>query len=231
MWRRLRRLGRLGAQQRRHEGEKQKGAAHGASVAWQLVFLWVLALGCAPAPTVPAPRPPIYVEPEEPPSPSCERITRIEVYKQAHQLLAYCEGGPVRRMSAAIGRESGHKQGEGDQRTPEGSYRIIGPLENSRFHGFIPIDYPSLADADAALAARRITRRDRARIAAAHAHGVQPPVDTPLGGDIGIHGEGPRWSGDSLHMDWTYGCIAVTDADLDFLASRVAAGVPIEILR
>lgn len=227
----LRRRSRFRAEQRRRDGEERKTAPHAASVAWPLALLSVLALACAPAPSVPALRPPIYVEAEVPPTPLCERITRIEVYKQAHQLLAYCEGGSVRRMAAAIGRESGHKLGEGDQRTPEGTYHIVGALEASRFHGFIPIDYPSLADADAALAKRRITRRDRARIAAAHQRGVQPPVDTPLGGDIGIHGEGPRWSGDSLHMDWTYGCIAVTDADLDFLAARVAPGVPVEILR
>jgi murein L,D-transpeptidase YafK len=153
------------------------------------------------------------------------------VYKAMRELVAHCEGGGEERMTAAMGREPrGHKLTQGDLRTPEGSYRIVGPLERNRFHGFIPIDYPSQQDADEALAEGRIGRRDHARIADAHRRGVQPPGDTPLGGDIGIHGEGRRWAGDSQHLDWTYGCVAVTDAALDFLAARVEVGVEVEIL-
>ena len=55
------------------------------------------------------------------------------------------------------------------------------------------------------------------------------PRDTPLGGDIGIHGEGARWAGDSERFDWTNGCIAVSDADVDFLKSRIRLGVPVEL--
>ena len=168
---------------------------------------------------------------EPAPVPPCERITRLVVYKRARELVAFCEGGAEQRMTAAVGREPrGHKLAGGDNRTPEGSYRIAGPLQPNRFHGFIPIDYPSLLDADAALAQGRITPRDHARIANAHARGALPPGDTPLGGGIGIHGEGARWAGDSEHPDWTYGCVAVTDAQLDFLASRLGVGVPVWIL-
>lgn len=165
------------------------------------------------------------------PPPPCERIVRIEIRKSARELVAHCEGGATLRMTAAMGREPrGHKVASGDLRTPEGLYRIIAPLERNRFHGFIPIDYPSMADAEAALADGRITARDHARIADAHARGMQPPTDTPLGGDIGIHGEGARWAGDSLHLDWTYGCVAVTDADLDRIAEMTEVGVEVEIL-
>lgn len=171
------------------------------------------------------------MEPSRLPPPPCERILRIEVRKAERLLVAYCEGGAEEHMTAALGREPlGHKTGSGDQRTPEGSYEVAGPLERNRFHGFIPIDYPSLHDANAALLEGRITHRDFLRIEAAHARGVQPPIDTPLGGDIGIHGEGKRWAGDSKYLDWTYGCIAVTDAELDFLAERIEVGVPVEIL-
>jgi len=163
--------------------------------------------------------------------PPCDRIVRIEVRKAARTLVAHCEGGGTVQMTASMGREPrGHKVSVGDLRTPEGVYRIVGPLERNRFHGFIPIDYPSMADADAALADGRITPSDHARIADAHARGVQPPTDTPLGGNIGIHGEGPRWAGDSLHLDWTYGCIAVMDPDLDLIAERVEIGAEVEIL-
>ncbi|HEX5066135.1 MAG TPA: L,D-transpeptidase [Myxococcota bacterium] len=176
--------------------------------------------------------PPIYLEnAAEAAAPPCERILLIEVRKSRRELVAYCEGGAELRMTAAMGREPrGHKLGAGDQRTPEGSYRVSGTLEANRFYGFIPLDYPSQADADAALAEGRISRRDYARIRRAHARGITPPDDTPLGGDIGIHGEGLRWAGDSQHLDWTYGCVAVTDADLDFLAERLEVGVEVVIL-
>ncbi|HVH17518.1 MAG TPA: L,D-transpeptidase [Myxococcota bacterium] len=175
--------------------------------------------------------PPIQVAPAESTPPPCERILLIEVRKSQRELVAYCEGGAELRMIAAMGREpGGHKQALGDLRTPEGSYRVSGTLATNRFYGFIPLDYPSLADADAALAEGRITPRDHARIGRAHARGVTPPDDTPLGGDIGIHGEGVRWAGDTEHLDWTYGCVAVTDAELDWLAERLEVGVEVVIL-
>jgi murein L,D-transpeptidase YafK len=191
----------------------------------------VFSLGC-PAPLPIPPPPPPRVEPAPPPPelPPCDRIVRVEVRKAARLLTAHCEGGRVVHMIAALGREkTGHKVGVGDERTPEGGYRVVGPREPSKYHGFVPIDYPSQADADAALADGRITPADHARISRAHAEGRMPPNDTPLGGDIGIHGEGRRWAGDSRHLDWTFGCVAVTDMDLDFLASRLEIGVPVEI--
>ncbi len=141
-----------------------------------------------------------------------------------------CARGAQLRWTAAIGREPrGTKIQIGDLRTPEGRYRIAGDLEPSRFHGFIPIDYPSAEDADRALSDGRVSTADHARIAAARARGELPPPDTPIGGQIGIHGEGPRWRGESEFLDWTYGCIAITDEQLDFLAQRVSIGVAVEI--
>jgi len=153
------------------------------------------------------------------------------VHKGERRLWAECEGGAVVELAVALGRAPvGHKLRAGDQRTPEGAYRIAGPAVRSRFHRFVPIDYPSQADADAALTERRISRADHARIAAAHRSGVPPPADTPLGGEIGLHGEGARWRGESRALDWTYGCIALTDADLDFLIARLRTGTPLSIL-
>jgi len=160
----------------------------------------------------------------------CDHVVRIDVWKDERSLIVSCESGAQLRWTAAIGRErSGAKLLSGDLRTPEGRYQIAGPVEPSRFHGFIPIDYPSVDDADRALAEGRLSPADHDRIAAAHRSGELPPADTPLGGKIGIHGEGPRWSGESEFLDWTYGCIAITDAQLDFLAPRVSTGVTVEI--
>ena len=168
------------------------------------------------------------VEPEAPAP--CEQVVNIDVWKNERVMIVSCAGGTELRWTAAMGREPlGAKSAIGDLRTPEGHYRIIGGLGPSRFHGFIPIDYPSLEDADRALLEGRLSDTDHARIAAAHQQGEIPPADTPIGGDIGIHGEGPRWRGDSEFLDWTYGCIAISDAQLEFLAERVAVGVPVEI--
>jgi hypothetical protein len=195
-----------------------------------------LALACArPAPPppselppAPAPAPP---EARKPPPPPCLHVERLIVHKGERRLYVHCEGGMVVPLGVALGRDPvGHKQRAGDHRTPEGDYRIAGPPVRSRFHRFVPIDYPSRADADAALEAGRISRADHARILAAHRRGAPPPADTKLGGAIGLHGEGARWRGESSGLDWTWGCIALADADLDFVIARMRVGTPISIL-
>jgi murein L,D-transpeptidase YafK len=149
---------------------------------------------------------------------------RIEVRKRERTLSAHCEGGAVHRMTAALGRERGDKLSAGDDRTPEGLYRVSGPARRSRFHLFIPIGYPSGDDARAALDDGRISARDHARILYAETFGRPPPVDTPLGSGLGLHGEGARWRGESAGLDWTNGCVAVTDAEIEFLGARVEVG-------
>jgi murein L,D-transpeptidase YafK len=193
----------------------------------------VLALGCAPPapppelPPAPAPAP----EAQKPPPPPCLHIARLVVHKGERRLYVYCEGGMVFPLRVALGRDRvGPKLRAGDHRTPEGDYHVAGRAVRSRFHRYLPIDYPSAADADAALATGRISAADHARILAAHRRGVPPPANTPLGGEIGLHGEGARWRGESDGLDWTFGCIALADRDLDFVVDRVRVGTPISIL-
>ncbi len=199
--------------------------------------------GCAPGPPpalpdpAPPPIPPAPAQREPAPAevaPSlrpCDAILSIEVRKSERVLEARCVGGALRRMTVALGREArGHKERAGDLRTPEGRYRVVGTVQPSRFHGFLAIDYPSPVDAEKALAVGRISTGDYRRIVAAHERGELPPADTPIGGKIGFHGEGERWQDSSEHLDWTYGCLAVPDATLDFLAERVAPGTPVHIL-
>ena len=111
---------------------------------------------------------------------------------------AHCEGGAVFTFPAALGREpAGAKRAAGDQRTPEGDYRVAGPARPSRFHRFLPIDYPSVADADVALAEKRISRADHAP----HRRGAPARRDAAAGHAarraLGFHGEGARWRGES----------------------------------
>jgi murein L,D-transpeptidase YafK len=191
-------------------------------------------LGCAVPTPEPLPAPEASREPAAAPGrvapPPCARIVSMQVYKGRRMLEARCERGAIVVMTVAVGRDPlGPKRGAGDSRTPEGSYRVTGPLRPSRFHGFIPLDYPSMGDADAALADGRISPADHRRIVRAHARGLHPPGDTPIGGDIGFHGEGERWRGDSQQLDWTHGCLAVPDEALDFISERVTVGVPVDI--
>jgi hypothetical protein len=86
-----------------------------------------------------------------------------------------------------------------------------------------------MGDATAARADGRLSESDFERIAAAHRNRLPPPYDTPLGGDLGFHGEGERWKGDSPYLDWTYGCVAVADEEIEFLAARTEYGVPVWI--
>jgi murein L,D-transpeptidase YafK len=154
----------------------------------------------------------------------------VTVYKSERRLVAACRGGGERSFPVSLSREPvGAKRARGDQRVPEGAYRVAAAARPSRFHLFLPIDYPSLADAEGALAEGRITRAERDVIARAHADGRLPPHDTALGGRLGIHGEGERWRGD-LDLDWTEGCIAVTDAVIDWLALAAPPGTPVVIL-
>lgn len=158
----------------------------------------------------------------------CPRAERIEVSKSQRSLTVRCTGGGALQFKIALARERGPKRAFGDQRMPEGEYRIAGPARKSRFYLFIPIDYPSPADADLALQEGRISKDTRAAVAQARKAHRMPPQDTPLGGLLGIHGEGERWRGDNL-LNWTDGCIAMSDGSIAVLAKLVRPGLPIAI--
>lgn len=194
-----------------------------------LVAASLLLSGCPkqlppPAPTpTPAPAPPPEAGGE------CKRVLAIEVRKHARKLTAECAGGAQLEFPIALSRERGPKRMRGDQKMPEGEYEIAGPPRKSRFHVFLPIDYPSRADADLALKEGRIDRGVHAAIAKAQAQGRMPPQDTALGGALGIHGEGARWRGD-LDLNWTEGCVALTDRAIDQLSRLVRRGTKVRIV-
>jgi hypothetical protein len=226
-------LGRRGCAAGAERGEQQQqcGQRGDARARALLLLAALLAGGCALFPGAPAPAPaPAETAAAIALDPSCPRIAQIVVHKRERRLVAHCDPGPAIVMNVALGRDpAGPKRASGDRRTPEGSYTVSGPASKSRFHRFIPIAYPSREDADAALASGLITRSDHARIVARHRQGRPPPQDTALGGGLGFHGEGPRWRGDSADVDWTLGCIAVRDHEIDFLAERVTLGTPVRI--
>ncbi len=125
---------------------------------------------------------------------------------------------------------AGLKHGRGDGKTPLGTFRVSWFNPNSRFDYFIGLDYPNRAYADRALEEGRIDRGTHLRIVSALDLHITPPQDTPLGGQIGIHGLG---AGDrQVHetLNWTNGCIALDNGEIRRLARWVSRGTRVEIL-
>lgn len=137
-------------------------------------------------------------------------IDRIVVIKNKHLMMLLKDGEIYKGYRIALGRQpSGHKIMAGDKRTPEGSYIIESKNPNSRFHLSLRVSYPNAYD-----------------IETAHKLGVSP------GGDIMIHGLSPKLASlDKMHryQDWTDGCIAVTNKEIEEIWRLVPDGIPIEI--
>jgi murein L,D-transpeptidase YafK len=118
---------------------------------------------------------------------------------------------------------------QGDHKTPLGDFRIAWVREDSPFHRFIGLDYPNLDHARRAYRAGRLGEKEWEAIQQAFDKGEIPPQDTALGGRIGLHGVG---EGDpKIHQDlnWTSGCIAVTNEQIDQLLSLVGKGTRVSI--
>jgi len=138
------------------------------------------------------------------------RADRIVVYKHERKLVLMSQGKELKSYHVALGGEpDGPKTRQGDHRTPEGSYVLDSRNPNSQFYKAFHISYPNAHD-----------------VAAAKKLGVSP------GGDIMLHGLPKQyaWLGKAhaLH-DWTDGCIAVTDEEMDELWKLVRVGTPIDI--
>ena len=116
-----------------------------------------------------------------------------------------------------------------DQTTPLGEFRISGINPRSRFHLFMAIDYPTMEHARSALADGRISPDEYMAVSNAWLGGEPPPQDTRLGGYLGIHGVGDGNTGIHGLVNWTDGCIAVTNEQMDELASWVGVGTRVSI--
>jgi murein L,D-transpeptidase YafK len=134
----------------------------------------------------------------------------IVVEKSKHTLTLYQAGFPVRTYGVALGKvPTGDKQRIGDNRTPEGVFRIDYKNPQSKFHMALHISYP-----------------DAAHLQRAKAVGAR------AGGDIMIHGLPPafkKYGASHRESDWTEGCIAVTDDEIEEIWRAVPKGSPIQI--
>jgi murein L,D-transpeptidase YafK len=151
----------------------------------------------------------------------------LHVWKTRHEMRLLEYGQVVRTFHIALGRDpKASKLIRGDGRTPRGRYYVCEKRPQSRFHRFLGISYPNIDDAEKAYAERLISTDEWAAIFFANLEQTVPPWSTPLGGHVGIHGYGGRVE---VPIDWTEGCIAVRDADIDYLYDRVPLGTPVII--
>jgi len=142
--------------------------------------------------------------------PTPKHADRAVVEKSKRTLTAYAGKHTLASFKVALGREPvGPKTCKGDMRTPEGHYKIISQNPVSRFYKSLRLNYPNADD-----------------IAIAKKKGCDP------GGDIVIHGleNGYDWVGRThCSVDWTSGCVAVTNQEMDYLWKILPIGTPVEI--
>lgn len=130
----------------------------------------------------------------------------------------------------AIGRYgASSSRMKGDNRTPLGSFQVSWFKQNHRYHQFFGINFPNQEAADLALAEKRISRVTWMRITNALRSNKLPPQDTPLGGYIGIHGVGRGDSAVHSDFNWTNGCIALTNAQINKLSTLIRLGTKVVI--
>ena len=142
------------------------------------------------------------------PLPAGTKADRLLVDKSDRLLIAYAgDREIVRYANIRFGdAPQGHKRFEGDERTPEGEYRITGRNPKSAYHLSLRISYPNAADR-----------------AYAKARGRSP------GGDIFIHGQPNGSTGPAIARVWTDGCIALSNREIKQLWDIVPDGIPITI--
>ena len=141
---------------------------------------------------------------------SPQKTDAILILKKDHVMELIAGGKVIRTYQVALGRGGlAPKERQGDGRTPEGHYIIDAKYEASHYHKALHVSYPNAED-----------RMRAAKL------GISP------GGSIMIHGlpNGKGWIGAAHRFyDWTLGCIAVTDEEIDEVFKLVAVGTPVDI--
>lgn len=116
-----------------------------------------------------------------------------------------------------------------DGKTPLGEYRISLIKNNSKFHRFFGFDYPHLRHAERALQRGELSVEDYLRVRNAVRAGRVPPQNTPLGGHLGIHGIGAGEPEVHTDFNWTNGCIALTNEQIEELTPWLRVGTRVVV--
>ena len=149
---------------------------------------------------------------------------RLVVRKKARTLELYDGRKFIKSYSVVLGfAPDGDKEVEGDGKTPEGKFYVFTKNRQSKFHLSLGISYPAKDDAERGLANGLITKSEHDDISTAIESGKMPPQKTALGGEIYIHGGGTS-------SDWTWGCVAMNNAEIEELFETVPVGTLVEIL-
>ncbi len=161
----------------------------------------------------------------------------LVAWKSRYRMGLYSKGQLVKTFVIGLGQTPvGHKVRQGDNRTPEGDYRVIqktsGPFRgrNGRYLGkaWMRLNYPNVQDAESGFARGLISEAEKEAIIAANRDGREPPKSTKLGGGIGIHGWWGRWPGED-RQDLTWGCLTLQNRQMEELFRRIEVGTRVMI--
>ena len=148
---------------------------------------------------------------------------QIVVLKSQRKLELYSTAKLIRSYKIGLGLNPvPDKQREGDRATPEGEFYIFTKNPRSAFHLSLGVSYPNIEDAERGLKSGLITRAQRDTIVRAIKRKQGPPQFTALGGLIYIHGNGAS-------SDWTWGCVALENEDIEELYQAIPVGTPVTI--
>lgn len=196
------------------------------------LLLSLLILSClSPLPVAPGAKPSTFASLVS----SLSGQARIVIWKSQYTLTLYKGDRPVKTYRAVFGMgfRDGDKRRAGDKRTPEGDFFICSMNHSKRFYKFMGLSYPGIRHAGYGVRAGLISQQEYEMIRKADQERQPPPWDTKLGGAVGIHGRmldsaiaPKRYTG----TNWTDGCIAMENADVDEIYSVVSLGTPVTVL-
>jgi murein L,D-transpeptidase YafK len=197
----------------------------------RLIVALLLVSCLSPAPETPDNRPATFASLVA----SIAGPLRLVIWKSQYTLTLYKGDRPVKTYHAVFGKgfRNGDKRMTGDKRTPEGEFYICTMNHSKRFYKFMGLSYPGLKHAEYGLQAGMISPGEYLMIKKAIEERQPPPWDTRLGGAVGIHGrmlDSAAAASFYSAMNWTDGCIALDNVDVDEIYSVVSLGTPVTIL-
>ncbi|MDR1702228.1 MAG: L,D-transpeptidase family protein [Sporomusaceae bacterium] len=150
-------------------------------------------------------------------------ITAVKIYKSQRKFELYGDGQIIGIFKIGLGfAPSGDKEVEGDGKTPVGKFAVCYINKNTPYVYFYGLNYPNLEDAERGLSKGLISQKEYEQILQAVQSGATPLWQTPLGGEVGIHGGGNL-------LDWSAGCVTVSDTDILILEKYLTLGTVVEI--
>jgi murein L,D-transpeptidase YafK len=148
---------------------------------------------------------------------------KVVIVKSTRRLRLYSADKLIRTYRVGLGLSpSEDKIKEGDRKTPEGTFYVFTKNDKSAYYLSLGLSYPNAEDAERGLRDSLINREQYDQILSAIRNKTAPPQNTPLGGEIYIHGNGSQ-------SDWTWGCVALDDKDIRELFDAVPVGTKVII--